>query len=63
MAVYDLIRLIEDQVDLEERELLFLGSNRLNFFLGVVLVLHFASAVDLCANRQEPVHSVDVVLD
>ena len=63
MAVNDLVRLIEDQVDLEERELLLLGSNCLDLFLGVVLVFHFARAVDLCADGQEPVHSIDVVLD
>ena len=63
VAVNDLVRLIEDQVDLEERELLLLGSNCLDLFLGVVLVFHFARAVDLCADGQEPVHSIDVVLD
>ena len=61
MAVDDLVVLVEHQVNLEERELLLLGSKRADFRLRVILVLYNASPFDDGGDWQEPVDRVDVV--
>ena len=63
VAVDNFVILVEDQVDLEERELLLLGADSLDLLFRVVLVLDFTSAVDHSGDGKEVVDGIDVVLD